>query len=305
VKPLEGVRVLDLTRLLPGAVATMILRDAGADVLKVEEPGRGDYARSMPPLVDGVGALFLATNQGKRSVRLDLKSAAGRDSLLAMAPDADVLVEGFRPGVMERLGLGADVLAQAAPRLIYASLTGWPRGSPDAGRAGHDLNYLADAGLLGWPPTMPAAQIADICGGSMQLVNRILLALIERSRTGLGSRVDVSMVEGLAPLAIAPRAFADAGAVNPLSGAHPCYRLYRAADGWVALGALESRFWGEFCGAVGRPEWVARQWDGALVAEVESMFRGRRAAEWVALCSGRDCCLTEVRERPRSGPGSG
>ena len=302
MKPLDGIRILDLTRLLPGAVATMMLQEAGAEVVKIEEPGLGDYARSMPPLIDGVGAVFLFTNQGKESVRLDLKSREGREGLLDMAQHADVLVEGFRPGVMERLGIGPDVMAEANPRLIYASLTGWSRSCADGSRAGHDLNYLAAAGLLGWPPAMPAVQIADICGGSMQLVSRILLALIERAKTGRGSRVDVSMVDGLAPLAIAPRAFAAAGALNPLSGVYPCYRLYEAADGgWIALGALEAKFWREFCAVADQLPWIERQFDTTLVPEVEALVRQRTAEDWVRDCGLRDCCLNVVRELSGTG----
>lgn len=295
MKPLDGVLVLDLTRLLPGATATMMLLDSGAEVIKIEEPGKGDYARSMPPLIDGEGALFRFTNAGKKSVALDLKSERGRSAFLGLVERADIVVEGFRPGVMERLGLSFDVLSAANPKLIFASITGYPRDSERAREAGHDLNYMAAAGLLGWPPSMPTVQMADICGGSMMLVREVLLALIERGRTGKGKRIDVAMTEGLWPLAIAPRAFAAAGAVNPLTGAYPCYNLYETADGeWLAVGALEGQFWREFCAAADRREWTDRAFDPLLIEDVRAAMRERSGREWLAAFAGRDCCVNAV-----------
>ncbi|MGH9672219.1 MAG: CaiB/BaiF CoA transferase family protein, partial [Bryobacteraceae bacterium] len=201
---LDGIVILDLTRLLPGAVATQRLAAQGAEVIKIEEPGAGDYARRMPPLIDGVGAVFLRTNAGKKSVALNLKDPRGREALLRLAAIADVLVEGFRPGVMDRLGLGCETLHTRYPHLIYASLTGYGSDGPRSAWAGHDVNYLATAGVLdligpaGGPPVIPGVQIADIAGGSLQLIIGILLALLDRQRTGHGCRVDVSMTDGLA-----------------------------------------------------------------------------------------------------------
>lgn len=302
---LDGITILDLTRLLPGAVATMILRSEGAEVIKIEEPGRGDYARSMEPLLDGTGAVFRYTNPGKKSITLDLKSPAGQRTLRTLLSRADILVEGFRPGVMERLGFGYGDLAPAFPELIYASLTGFPRDSPQALEAGHDLNYMAAAGLLGWPPAVPAALMADICGGSMQLVRGILCAIIERYRTGLGSRVDVAMSTGVWPLAAAPAAFVAAGAPNPLSGGLPCYGLYETSDAeWLAVAALEPRFWGEFCSAAENPEWIPRQFDSGFTPLLAAAIRLRTAAEWERRCQGRDCCVNRVRRTPVFQPSS-
>ncbi|MBM3734444.1 MAG: CoA transferase [Acidobacteria bacterium] len=293
MKPLQGITTLDLTRLLPGAVATMMLREAGATVVKIEAPGEGDYGRSMAPLIDGTGAIFRFTNAGKQSVVLDLKSESGKAALLRMAAGADVLVEGFRPGVMDRLGLGPREMAAVNPRLIFASLTGHADGSTEAG---HDLNYLAAAGLLGWPPRIPAAPIADIAGGSLQLVNKILLALLDRARTGAGARLVVSMVEGLAPVALAPRAFAAAGAPNPLSGVYPCYNLYDTADGeYLAVAALEPKFWREFCTAVEQPDWISHQFDQEFVWIAADTIAGRDLEWWLSRTQGRDCCVNRVR----------
>jgi crotonobetainyl-CoA:carnitine CoA-transferase CaiB-like acyl-CoA transferase len=297
---LDGVVVLDLTRLLPGAVATMILRSEGAEVIKVEEPESGDYARSMPPMIGKSGAVFQFTNAGKKSVAINLKSPDGGKVFRRLLSKADILIEGFRPGVMERLGLSWPDLTIEFPRLIYASLTGYPRESGEAAAAGHDLNYMAAAGLLGWPPTVPATQNADICGGSMQVVQAVLLAIIERNRTGRGARIDVSMSRGVWPLAAAPAAFAAASAGNPLSGAFPCYNLYETSDQeWLAVGALEPRFWSEFCEAMGEREWVARQFDPLLKPSLAAAIRSRSCAAWETVFAGRDCCVNRVEHSPR------
>jgi alpha-methylacyl-CoA racemase len=311
---LAGLRVLDLTRLLPGGFCTLLLADLGADVVKVEDTGAGDYVRWAPPLYEGAdpsaaSALFLALNRGKRSVRLDLKAPAGRDVLLRLARDADVLVESFRPGVLDRLGAGWERLQAENPRLVYCAITGYGQDGPYRDRAGHDINYLALNGLLGLtgdpdgPPVQAAGQIADLGGGALMAAVGILAALRERERSGEGQLVDVSMTDGaLSWLAmVAARMFAD-GAVPrrgtlELAGGLICYRPYRCADGWVTLGALEPKFWRAWCAGVGREDLTERQFDAvgsATHAEVEAVFASRTREQWAAFNDEHDCCLEPV-----------
>ncbi|HBH42545.1 MAG TPA: hypothetical protein DDW26_11735, partial [Rhizobiales bacterium] len=200
--PLTGVRVLDLTRLLPGPFCTMLLADMGADVVKVEEPGGGDYLRWTPPLAGGQSALYNAINRNKRSITLNLKSPAGHDLLLGLAENADVLIEGNRPGVMARLGLGWDALHARNPKLVMCSITGYGQDGPFASRAGHDLNYMATAGALGLngaidgPPEPLSVQVADIGGGGLQPAGAILGALVAVGRGEPGRWIDASMMDG-------------------------------------------------------------------------------------------------------------
>jgi crotonobetainyl-CoA:carnitine CoA-transferase CaiB-like acyl-CoA transferase len=314
VSALDGLRVLDLSRLLPGGFCSLLLADLGADVVKVEDTGTGDYVRWAAPAHPGAepsagGALFLALNRGKRSVRIDLKRPQGRKVLLRLAREADVLLESFRPGVMDRLGAGYEALRAENPRLVYCAVTGYGQDGPFAGRAGHDLNYLARIGLLGLtgegggPPVPPAGQIADLGGGALMAAFGILAALRERDRSGEGQLVDVSMADGaLSWLAmVAARFFADGAAPRrgelELAGGLLCYRPYRCADGWVALGALEPKFWRAWCLGVGREDLVERQFEpvgSATHREVEAVFAGRTRAEWAAFNAEHDCCLEPV-----------
>ncbi|HWV86668.1 MAG TPA: CoA transferase, partial [Capillimicrobium sp.] len=293
--PLEGVRVLDLSRLLPGPFCSLLLADFGADVVKVEDTGAGDYARWAPPRFDGVedsaaGAFFLALNRNKRSIRVDLKTEAGRDVLLRLARDADVLLESFRPGVLDRLGVGYERLREANPGLVYCAITGYGQDGPYRDRSGHDMNYLGLVGLLGLtgeaggPPVPPAGQIADIGGGALMAAFAILAALRERDRSGEGQLVDVSMADGaLSWLGmLAARVFA--GDAPPrrgrleLAGGIICYRPYAASDGWVTLGALEPKFWAAWCRGVGREDLIERQFDppgSDTHREVEAIFAAR------------------------------
>jgi alpha-methylacyl-CoA racemase len=311
--PLEGVRVLDLSRLLPGGFCSLLLSDFGADVLKVEDTGMGDYVRWAPPLYEGAersaaGALFLALNRGKRSIRVDLKTSEGRDVLLRLAQSHDVLLESFRPGVLDRLGVGYEQLSAVNPGLVYCAITGYGQDGPFRDRAGHDMNYLARVGLLGLTgeaaPVQAAGQIADVGGGALMAAFGILAALRERDRSGLGQLVDASMSDGaLSFLAmVAARHFADGvvparGALE-LAGGLLCYRPYECSDGgWVALGALEAKFWQAWCRGVGREDLVDRQFDppgSDAHAEVAAVFRGRTRAEWEAFAAEHDCCLEPV-----------
>jgi alpha-methylacyl-CoA racemase len=299
---LAGIRVLDLTRLLPGGVATQRLADWGAEVIKIEAPGAGDYARGMSPTV------FARTNRGKRSVCLDLKQPRGREILCALARNADILVEGNRPGVMARLGLAYGDLRRVNARLIYASITGYGQDGPFAGLAGHDINYIAVGGLLGLNlPVVPGVQIADLVGGSMQAVTMILAALYAREKSGEGQRLDVSMTGGVIPLLEVPLAWRAESGREPrpggetLSGRCACYNVYEAADGrWVAVGALEPKFWAELCARLGCAELIPRQFDdGPAQAEVQArvaaIFRSKSAAAWFEELRGSDCCVTPVR----------
>ena len=312
--PLAGVRILDLTRLLPGGFCTLMLADLGADVVKVEDPGPGDYGRSMPPFLDTpdgpLGAMFAALNRGKRSVALDLKSAAGRAQFLQLVVSADVVVEGFRPGVMTRLGLDADSLLAVNPRLVYCALTGYGQDGPRALAAGHDINYIGVTGVLDGigasdgPPAIPGAQAADLSGAYAAAVG-ILAALLRRERAGVGGVVDTSMAEAVFALVSLPwaewaatGAAAGRGAHLP-SGGWACYNVYRAGDGrHVALGCLEPKFWVAFCQLVEHPEWVAAQFDTprqpGLRAAVAEALAARPADEWARLAEALDVPLTRV-----------
>jgi alpha-methylacyl-CoA racemase len=313
---LDGVRVLDLSRLLPGGFCSLLLADLGAHVLKVEDTGMGDYVRWAPPAFEGAedsakGALFLALNRNKRSVRLDLKSEAGREVLLRLVRSHDVLLESFRPGVLDRLGVGWDVLREANPGLVYCAISGYGRTGPSVGRSGHDLNYLGLNGLLALtgerdgPPVQAGGQIADLGGGALMAAFGILAALRHRDATGEGQVVDVSMFDGaLSWLAmVAGRVFA-AGerprrGDEALGGSLVCYRPYACADGWVTLGALEPKFWAAWCRGVGREDLIERQFDApgsATHADVEAVFAQRTREEWEAFAAQHDCCLEPVLE---------
>src|SRR6185436_1349404 len=283
-----------------------MLADFGAEVTKIEPPG-GDYARHMPPLVDGEGAVFRATNRGKKNLELNLKTPEGKGELIRLAAKADVLIEGFRPGVMQRLGLDYPALQPVNDQLIYVSLTGYGQTGPYAAMAGHDINYIALGGLLDITGAIPGAQIADLAGGSMQAVIGILLALAARQKTGRGQFVDVSMLDGVRwlmtlPLAVysATGEIARAGATR-LSGLYACYQTYETADGrWLAVGALEPKFWAALCEKLGRPEFVADQYSEGprqerLIEDLRKIFRGKSSTGWLELFRGADVCVTLVR----------
>jgi crotonobetainyl-CoA:carnitine CoA-transferase CaiB-like acyl-CoA transferase len=320
--PLTGIRVLDLTRLLPGAFCTMLLADMGADVIKVEEPGTGDNMRWTPPLIDGRSVLFNALNRNKRSLTLNLKSEAGRDLLLRLVDRSDVLVEGNRPGVMERLGLGWPVIHARNPALIMCSITGYGQDGPMASQAGHDINYVATAGVLGLngsrgaPPSPLAVQVGDIGGGGLQPAVAILGALVGVQRGDEGRWLDVSMTDGAVSwLALA---LAQQGAGEDvergdqrLAGRYACYRIYECKDlRFYSVGALEPKFWAELCGVVGKPDLVELQFatgdDGMHVhQEMERTFLSKTRAEWEHKLAGLEVCcepvldLDEVASHPQ------
>jgi alpha-methylacyl-CoA racemase len=313
-RPLDDVRVLDLSRLLPGGFCSLLLADFGADVLKVEDTGMGDYVRWAPPYYEGAedsarSALFLALNRGKRSIRLNLKEERGREVLLRLAREYDVLLESFRPGVMDRLGVGYEQLREENPGLVYCAITGYGQDGPLRDRSGHDMNYLGLVGLLGLtgerdgPPVQSGGQIADIGGGAQMAAFGILAALHERDRSGEGQFVDVSMSDGaLSWLAMVAGAQLCDGNVArrgelQLAGASVCYRPYACSDGWVTLGALEPKFWQAFCRGVGREDLIERQFEAPgseAHAEVERIFLERTREEWREFASHNDCCLEPV-----------
>jgi len=306
--PLTGIRILDLTRLLPGAYCTLLLADMGADVIKVEEPGAGDYMRWTPPLAGGQSALFNAINRNKRSVTLNLKADAGRDLLLRLVEGADVLVEGNRPGVMDRLGLGWEVVHARNPRLVMCSITGYGQDGPFASRAGHDLNYMATAGGLGLngerdgPPVPPAVQVADIGGGGLQPAVAILGALVGVQRGGEGRWIDASMTDGAVSwlaLALATHAGGEtvARGHQRLSGRFACYRVYACKDGgYYSVAALEPKFWSALCGALERPDLVDLQYsdDSVVHVALEEMFASRTRLEWQRRLSALDAYCEPV-----------
>jgi alpha-methylacyl-CoA racemase len=312
--PLEGLKVLDLTRLLPGGFCSMLLADFGADVIKVEDTGLGDYVRWAPPFYDGVqasarSALFLSLNRGKRSIRVDLKSPDGKDVLLRLVRGADVLLESFRPGVLDRLGVGYERLKSENAGLVYCAITGYGQDGPGRERSGHDLNYLGLNGILGLsgetdgPPVSSSAQIADLGGGALMAVVGVLIALRERERSGQGQLVDCSMFDGsLSLMAMLAAEMLGGGPVPRrgglrLAGGIVCYRPYRCADGYVTLGALEPKFWAAFCRGVGREDLAEHAFDppgSETHRAVSDIFAARTREQWRAFAAEHDCCLEPV-----------
>ena len=317
-RALEGVRVLDLTRLLPGPYCTLVLSDLGATVDKVEEPGTGDYLRHMPPLADGVSGMFRALNRDKRSIAIDLKKKPdGPALLLEIVRRYDVVVEGFRPGVLDRLGVGPAAMRAAHPGLIVCSITGFGQTGPLAQRAGHDIGYLARAGVLGLQgpatgvPQVLGIQLADIAGGGMWAVVAILSALLERQRTGTGKHVDVAMVDGAHAFLTAALGsfFADgkppARGGEHLTGGIAPYRVYATKDGGhIAVGALEPKFWTNLCTAIGLPlefgALVPGDHQPALQEQLAAIFATKTKDEWSAILSASDTCAEPVLTLPET-----
>lgn len=311
--PLKGLRVIDLSRLLPGGYATQLLADFGADVVKVEDPQGGDPARWMEPMLEDASLYFVAMNRNKRSLAIDLKQPAGREALLQVLATADVLVESFRPGVMDRLGLGPDLLRERLPRLVYCAITGYGQDGPARLRAGHDVNYEGYAGMLAMnlaangQPVLPPAQLADIAGGAWPALVGILTALLARGVTGQGDIVDVSMLDGtlalqplLAVVALATGQAPAPGAMQ-LHGGDPAYSIYQTSDGlYVTLGALEHKFWARFCTLVDRPDLIPSHGPAVGVrreeirTQVAAIFASRPRAEWLALLGDEDACVGPV-----------
>ncbi len=315
--PLSDVRVLDLTRLLPGGFCSLLLADLGAEVLKVEDTGAGDYVRWAPPYYgddshQALGtrsALYLALNRGKRSIRINLKTQQGIEALLRLVAEYDVVLDGFRPGVLDRLGVGYERMREANRGIVICAITGYGQDGPMTQRAGHDTNYLGLIGLLGLtgaadgPPVQSAGQIADLGGGGLMAAFGVMAALHERARSGEGQVVDVSMTDGaLSWLAmVAGRYFCD-GVVPKrgdleLAGRIVCYFPYEVADGWISCGALEPKFWAAFCNGAERPDLVSKQFEppgSEAWVEVAAIFRSRTRDEWLAFNDEHDCCIEPI-----------
>jgi crotonobetainyl-CoA:carnitine CoA-transferase CaiB-like acyl-CoA transferase len=309
-----GLRMLDLSRLLPGPYCSLLFADLGAEVIKVEEPGRGDYARRTPPFWgdSDVGAYFLLLNRNKKSISIDLKAEAGKAIFRRLARTADVLLESFRPGVMDRLGLGWEALRAENPRLVYCAISGYGQDGPYRNLVGHDVNYMGYAGALSvtgprdGPPLAPGVQVADLGGGALMAAFAIAAALHHRRESGQGQLIDVSMTDGVVSWLIPHlAAFFATGRVperggERLNGGWPCYSVYETADGGhVTLGALEPQFWVNFCRLVGREDLQPLQHpEGAERDRVEEdlrrLFRTRTRGEWVELLHQADVCAGPV-----------
>ena len=308
---LSGVRVLDLSLQLPGPLCTMMMADYGADVVKIDEPSprvRNPFAAGEP----GTGSVERYLNRGKRSVTINLKAEEGKAIFLRLAETSDVVVEGFRPGVMNRLGVGYEEVSAVNPKIVYCSISGYGQYGPMRDTAGHDINYISYAGVLGAcgrkgePPTLPPVQIGDLFGGAMMSLSGILMALLDREKTGKGRRIDVSMTDGALSMLSLHAAAALAGEIAPergnmmLTGMFPCYEAYRCADGeYVSVGPLEGWFWKRFVESLGRPDLEGGQYalgeEGERVrSELSKVFAGKSRDEWVRAFEGKDVCLSPV-----------
>jgi len=311
MQPLQGVRVLDFTTLLPGPLATLLLAEAGAEVIKIERPGSGEDMRHYPPFWGKDSANFAMLNRGKKSLAADLKDVATRDRVLSLAKSADVVVEQFRPGVMDRLGLGYEAMRKQNPRIVYCAITGYGQSGPRHLRAGHDLNYIGDTGLLALScgasgqRVVPPALVADIGGGAYPAVMNILLALRRRDAGGEGAYIDVSMSDNLFPFmywALGNGLGAGqwpGNADGRVTGGTPRYRLYETKDGRVAaVAAIEQRFWDMFVQAIGiEPELADDARDpSATTARVAEIIASRTAAEWLPIFDRADCCCSIMQD---------
>ena len=310
--PLAGIKILDLSRLLPGPLATQMLADMGAEIIKIEDINSPDYIRFFPPFVDDDSALYLSLNRNKRGIALNLKSEEGKEFFFSLLKTADVVIEQFRPGVLDKMGIGYEYAKSINPKIIYVSITGYGQTGPYAQKAGHDLNYIAISGLLAnigtkEKPVIPGVQIADV-SGSYAAVNGCLAALLQREKTGEGQHVDISMTDSAVPFAtlIHAAAWADGRNIErenfQLSGELVNYNVYETADAkFVALGALEPKFWMTFCDAVNKPEWKNKTFGPAdeiqkLKEEVSSLFKNKTRNDWEEFSEQHDVCLSPVLE---------
>lgn len=310
--PLKGIKIIDLTRLLPGPYCTRLLADMGASVIKIEDKGEGDYLRSFLPQMDRKSVFFESLNRNKMGITIDLQKEPGKEIFLKLVEGADILMEGFRPGVMDRLGLGYSVLKERNPELIYCAITGYGQDSSYRERAGHDINYLALTGFLSLntnpqgTPIVPGVQMADVAGGGLMAAIGVLAALHHRNRTGEGQFVDSAMFDGamsLIPLQISQAITLDLEQKayrDMLNGGLACYNIYKTADGrYMSLGALEPKFWKNFCNAVGRKYLVDKQNtigknSQKVKQEVSGIFESRTQEEWIAFFKDKDCCCEPV-----------
>ncbi|MEE4250562.1 MAG: CaiB/BaiF CoA-transferase family protein [Alcanivoracaceae bacterium] len=310
--PLSTLKVLDFSALLPGPFGTLILADLGADVLRVESPGRPDMVRILPPMDEGVSAVHGYLNRSKRSLAVDLKKPAGVEVVRELVKEYDIVVEQFRPGVMTKLGVGYEQLREVNPRLIYCSITGYGQDGPYRNRAGHDMNYLSIAGMTGYNgrrdsgPAPMAFQVADVAGGSCHAVMAILAAVIERQHSGEGQYIDISMTDAAFSLHALTAPAALIGGEDPqlertqLNGGS-FYDCYETSDGrWFSVGGIEPQFFSQFCQAIGRPDLAGRGLAmlPEIVAEVKTgiaeAMKQKSFAEWEQIFAALDCCTEPV-----------
>ncbi len=311
---LHGIKVLDLARLLPGNFCTLLLADYGADVLKIEDTDRGDYGRWHSPRVRTQSAYFLGLNRNKKSMKLNLKTEEGRAIFMHLAQKNDVILEGFRPGVTERLGIGYDAVQKVNPKIIYCSISGFGQDGPYRDKVSHDINYIGIGGILGitgqrgGAPVIPASQIADIGAGGMMATVAILMALIHRHKTGKGQYIDISMLDGVISWLslFASKYFADGKIPERggmmLNGQFPCYRVYRTKDDkHITIGALEEKFWKNLCRALGREDLIPHQYATGsqgeeVVSQLEKIFLAKTRDEWVKYLEGFEICHGPVND---------
>lgn len=307
-RPLAGLKILDFTTLLPGPLGTQMLATMGAEVLRIVRPGKGDLLEQMPPFAGGTSVAGRWLHHGKDVLRLDLKERQDRDQIYDLVGDFDIICEGFRPGVMGRLGLGYHNLVRHQPKLIYASLTGYGQNSSYAQRAGHDINYQALAGLASYnstttDPSASGFQVADIAGGSMQLVVALLAAIIERQQTGLGQWLDLAMTDCCfylnhfhIPLTNADQ---EPQAGRTLLGGGSFYGIYATSDGGhMSVGSLEPAFAAEFLTILGMPERLGQTLDPAAQPELKraitQAFAQKTRSQWQEVFAQADCCVEPV-----------
>lgn len=309
---LSGIKVLDLSRLLPGPYCSLMLADYGAEVIKIEEPGYGDYIRWGKPAIEGIGARHLTINRNKKSVELNLKTEEGREIFEKMAEKADVILESFRPGVMERLGISYEEISKINEGIVYCSLTGYGQTGPYRNLPGHDMNYIGYSGVLGLigqrdgKPVVPGVQIADIGGGALMALSGICMALFHKERTGKGQYIDVSMMDGAVSwlYASASEYFASGNVPERgntrLSGKFACYDVYETKDyKYLSVGALEDKFWNRLCELVHKPEWIPlkdepEEVQVRLRAEMTDLFKQKNQKDWLELLQKEDTCVGPV-----------
>jgi alpha-methylacyl-CoA racemase len=310
--PLNGIRVLDLSTLYPGPLATMMLADLGAEVIRLEHPDHPDKVHLLPPFLGRESAAYLTLNRSKRSLALDIGKDEGRRIFFDLVRRADVVTEQFRPGVMDDIGIGYDKAVTFNPRIIYLSITGFGQDGPYRQKAAHDINYISLTGLLSQvkkdnQPVLPAFQMADVAGGSYMALIACLVALWHREKTGKGQRVDVAMADAILPLLTLQlsqywRSEEGSQVINPFDGSFPFYGVYECADGkHVSLGALEQKFWVHFCQMVNKPEWLSSQFavgeDGVRIrGEIAALFKQKTRDEWLKLSEVHDICLSPIHE---------
>ncbi len=310
--PLRGIRILDLTQLYPGPLATMMLADMGAEVVRLEHPSRPDNVHHLPPFIGKESAAYLALNRSKRSLALDTAKEEGRKVFFDLVRTADVVVEQFRPGVLDKIGIGYDQAIPFNPRIVYVSITGFGQDGPYRQKAGHDINYMSLAGLLsqvkkGEEMVLPGFQTADVVGGGYMSVIACMAALWHREKTGKGQRVDVSMTDSVMPMITLQLAQywgsqGDNEIMNPFDGSFPFYGVYECADGKpVSLGALEQKFWAGFCQMADKPEWLSLQFSMGeerrkVREEVAGLFKTKPRDEWLKLAEVHDICLSSIHE---------